>query len=146
MLDATKPTMSPRTTRRTVFLGLLLLLTVLGSLLVLTIIGDEPGYSDLEDRFGMTSESTPAPRPAPQMVPGEGPGARLERLGLTPEPRVNQQRLPTPTIDLSSPPQWTEPLALPEADPTPPDPYTEPPMVVDPHKRSIPETPRRRID
>jgi len=69
--------------------------------------------------------SVAARAPSADVRPDETPQERMARLQLpAEEPRV-KRILPRAMADVSHPPQWTRPRALP-APPAPPDPWTPP--------------------
>lgn len=106
--------------------------------------GDETSEQDLADRLGRTSESATELPPAPDVDASEAPDVRLRDLGLGEAPARSPRQEPD-LLDPRQPPQWTEPLALPAADPEPPDPLERPPMEIDPSQRSSADTARRMI-
>lgn len=61
----------------------------------------------------------------------EGPRQRRSKLDLPPTPQENQTTIsPTEETDV----QWTKPLAVPDAPKPSPDPFTTPPMKVNPKR------------
>lgn len=101
-------------------------------------------------------ERTPEPAPLTVVAPApravdagahESPARRLRQMNLGPPPQDGiEWRLPPATVmDVTQPPQWTRPLALPLAQPQPPDPFETPPLAVDPQRVPLPELPRRSL-
>lgn len=89
-----------------------------------------------------TSSLAPEPKQV-QVSADEGPGKRLEALQLAPPPQKSVPAvLPKSGIDTKNPPQWTPTLALAPAQPTPPNPFTEPPMAVNPERQPPAPGPR----
>lgn len=82
--------------------------------------------------------------PPVHVMASEGPQERLRRLGLQEPPQANALRAPSQRMDATRPPQWSEPLAMPSADPEPPDPWTAPPVTVDPERKPRGRGVRRR--
>lgn len=56
----------------------------------------------------------------------------LDDLDLEPTPQP--QGIEPDGFDVQNPPSWTKPLAKPNLNPTPPDPFTAPPIKVDPRR------------
>ncbi len=86
--------------------------------------------------------------PRPQAPPRDPP-RDVQRRELPPElsPQVPTQqvmRVLPPNADQLNP-QWTKPLAMPVENPVPPDPFTPPPIKVDPARRPEPDVPRHEI-
>ena len=70
----------------------------------------------------------------------EHPSQRLKRLNPEPAPQYAREvKLPK---DLTAPRQWTKPLALPAIPGEPPDPFTPPPIKVNPERTPQPDVPR----
>lgn len=66
----------------------------------------------------------------------EHPIKRLEQMGLPEAPQYSLQRKMSEKIPNSSnPPQWTETIASPSDTKERPDPFTPPPIKVDPRRR-----------
>lgn len=73
----------------------------------------------------------------------EGPGKRLAKLQLEPLPQKGVKAvLPEVGIDPRHPPQWTKALALAPIQVTPPNPFEEPPMAVNPERQPPAPGPR----
>jgi hypothetical protein len=88
--------------------------------------------------------SEPQP-PAPLREPPRD----VHRRELPPElavqaPTQQVMRVLPPNADRLNP-QWTKPLAMPVKDPVPPDPFTPPPISVDPSRRPESDVPRQKI-
>ncbi len=101
----------------------------------------EPSPPDLEPPAQV--KRAPLTDIAPEPPPLAEPPQRRTDLDLPPleAPTV----LPPQDMDVRNPPQWTTPIALPAAYPSPPDPFTPPPIKVDPKRKPKPEIQRRTL-
>lgn len=83
-----------------------------------------------------TSDVAPPP-PEVDVQPGEAPETRRGESSFTP---AEEGIAPSGEgMEAAQPPQDTEPLVAPPANSDPPDPFTTPPMVIDPNTGSAPE-------
>ena len=88
------------------------------------------------------SSLAPAAKPV-TVFAAEGPSKRLAKLQLDPPPQQEVHGvLPDVGIDPKHPPQWTKPLALAPKQVTPPNPFVEPPLAVDPERQPPAAGPR----
>lgn len=105
-----------------------------------------PAFGDDHGR-SMTPLTDVAPSPPlVDVTAQESPVHLRQRLGPTTSDLGADRILPSHVMNERRPPQWTTLLAAPLADPQPPDPFTPPPILVDP--RRVPDPPglqRRKI-
>lgn len=74
------------------------------------------------------------PPPAVDVQAEEHPKKRLAVMGLEPPPQMNRQGVRPTMMDPAQPPRWNETLADPPPPDAVPDPFTPPPMVVNPER------------
>ncbi|MDM8550400.1 hypothetical protein QUF72_09990 [Desulfobacterales bacterium HSG2] len=83
------------------------------------------------------------PPPVVNVSAEEHPTQRLKRLNPAPAPQyARKAQLPK---DLTARRQWTKPLALPAIPGEPPDPFTPPPIKVNPKRTPQPDVPRLSV-
>lgn len=124
---------------------------VLAIAVVMTAL-QQPPRRTLEPAAPLTDVAGPAPqvsvspmeqphvRRADVPPPGQQPGISSRTsppASQVPEAPPARVVLPSLMPDPAHPPQWTKPLALPSK-PSPPDPFTPPPMAVDPERGRSP--------
>ena len=120
----------------------------LGALVIPIILSKGPSQTEQEpQRETAVQEPDKETRAA---LPPRDPPEDVRRRELPPElavPAPAQQvmrTLPPDSDKLNT--QWTEPLAMPVKDPVPPDPFTSPPIAVDPARRPEPDVARQVIE
>lgn len=81
--------------------------------------------------------------PSVTVAPEDGPRERSRSLGLDAVPK-GLTGIEGPHMQPARPPQGTDPLAMPLLDPEPPDPFTAPPIEVDPERQPAEKDGARR--
>ncbi len=101
--------------------------------------------ADVKGEKGIERPLTAVARPAPKVDVSvkEHPRERIQEMKLSDGPQKAVKRtLPEDVMDLKGPPQWTEPIAMPAIPEEAPDPFTAPPIKVNPARLPQQDVPR----
>ncbi|MCP4113710.1 MAG: hypothetical protein GY749_50650 [Desulfobacteraceae bacterium] len=112
---------------------------------------NEPADSMTQEKSSKAQPVLPLTAVAPtppeiNVTVEEGPERRFEQLKTDPAPQFKKEvRLPKDVAKSESPPQWTKPLAMPVIPREAPDPFTAPPIKVNPERIPQPDVPRLSV-